>query len=548
MKKQSKAAEVLLRGEWIISSHSKRQIFLTLAMGLLLFIQIAMLAYFNLRDIRNSLDYDFANTIYHYREVIKNGTLDLKGWHHTTSLELDAAFLFALPLYYITHDIFTAVGIANMIYVFLYMAVAAGILKCANVGRNFIYAALALILIPYSFGMLEYFNMMFYGGSCYALKALVPLMCIWLILLFGKESVLRNERVLRRAALCAYLFFLIITSFSTGIYVTLCGLLPIFAAVLFDIWKSGARYNRNHVFLLIGSVIAFLAGNAAHNKFYGLVSRNNLRLTKIENYEINFNACIRGIFDVFGATVSEDIEAMSPLGIFYCLKMAFVAALVIVWLYNVWKLFGKSGNGINVKTFLTIIPLFNFLLLLIADSRYSTNTRMEYRYYLIGAAPMILLFGMQLEEWGKSLNKFQRYTAAAALIACLAALMLGNNKMIIDKWDRTSYAVELCEYFNALDVETVFFVDDPDTADICRGIDEKRKYGTFLSETQKLKAGPSNYEEAGSGSFYSGKNAMAVFIYTVPSDYMPEEITQHYEKVGTVRWFDIYVSDMVWFP
>lgn len=132
--------------------------------------------------------------------------------------------------------------------------------------------------------------------------------------------------------------------------------------------------------------------------------------------------------------------------------------------------------------------------------------------------------------------------------AGLLVLMAGNNKNVLNLWDRTSYAVELCDYFNTLDVESVFFVNDPDTSHICKGIDENHKYGTFLSDTQSLQAGICSYTASAYGSFYGSRNALAVFIYTTPGDYMPEEIASHYAKVGEVRWFDIYVSDEVWFP
>lgn len=521
--------------------------FIILAM---LAVQVAMIAYFNLRDIRYSLDTDFANTIYHYREVIKNGTLNLKGWKNTTSLELDAVFLFAWPLYYLVRDIFTAVGIANLIYVFLYIVTVTGIMKLADVERKYIFATLCIILMPHSFGMLEYFNMMFYGGSCYSLKTLVPLMCIWLILLFAKEGSSRKERILRRAAFCAYLFFLLITTFSTGIYVTLCGIIPILACCMFDIWKSGnlfGKYNRNHAFLLIGSVIAFLAGNAAHNKYYGLVSRTNMRLTKIENYAVNFSACVRGIFDLFGATLSEDVQALSVAGIWYCTKMAAVAMFVIVWFCNLRCLPGKRED-VNAKDFLAVLPLFNFIILLIADSRYGPNPYIEYRYYLIGAVPMVLLFGIQMGEWAKLLNAFQKHAISAVLILALAVLLIGNNKHVMDKWPRTAYAMELCDFFNTLDVESVFFVDDYDTSHVCKGIDANHKYGAFISETQRLEMDICNYFESANGSYYGSKNAMAVFKDTVPGDYMPEQIAKNYQKIATVQWFDIYVSDMVWFP
>lgn len=327
----------------------------------------------------------------------------------------------------------------------------------------------------------------------------------------------------------------------------LCGIIPVCCYVLFDIWRSGSwkgRYNRRQAGVLFGSFIIFFVGYVLHERFYGLVSRTTLRLTKIENYAINFRACIRGIFDVFGATVSEDIQALSISGIWYCVKMAFVAFLVIVWLYNL-KVFFQKGEKTDIKGFLTVLPLFNFLILLVADSRFTTNPHIEYRYYLIGAIPMILLLGIQLDEWSKRFNTFQKNAILAVFITALLVLMIGNNKSVLDHWDRTSYAVELCDYFNTLDVEAVFFVDDPDTSHICEGIDANHKYGTFLSETQSLELDIDSYFASEHGSYYGSKNALAVFIYTAPQGYMPAEIAQHYQKTATVLWFDIYVSDQV---
>ena len=102
----------------------------------LLVIQVGYIVYFNLSDIRYSLDYDAANTFYHFMEVIKNGTLKLEDWNHTTTLELDGAFLFAVPLYYITNDIFLSVGIGNIILMILYIFVIYRIMHYAGVNHK----------------------------------------------------------------------------------------------------------------------------------------------------------------------------------------------------------------------------------------------------------------------------------------------------------------------------------------------------------------------------------------------------------------------------
>ena len=131
---------------------------------------------------------------------------------------------------------------------------------------------------------------------------------------------------------------------------------------------------------------------------------------------------------------------------------------------------------------------------------------------------------------------------------CLAFLLYGNNANVIENWDRSSYAVELCEYFNTLDIESVFFVNDDKTSNVCRALDENHKYGTFMTDTQTLKLSYCSYNASASGSYYGAKNAIAIVKDTAMTDYMPEQIAQQYQKVGTIRWFDIYTSDMVYFP
>lgn len=519
--------------------------------ALILFIlQMGMIVYFNLRDIRVSLDSDFANTIYHFREVIKNGTLNLQEWNHTTSLELDAVFLFALPLSYLVHNIYLAIGISNILYALLYTIIIAAILKEIHISMKFILYTLCLVLTPYSFGMLEYFNMMFFGGACYSLKTLIPLLFILLLIFCGKENMERGQKIMNRAAQCIYFIFLFATALSTGIYVILCGILPLLCYLLFDIWKAGSlkgKYNFKHALLIFESFVVFMAGYLFHKSMYGLVSRTTMELTKIENYAVNFRACVRGIFDVFGATTSEDIMALSVKGVWYCVKMAVVMLLIVVLLYNL-VLICRRKEVIMVKGLLAVLPLFNFLLLLVADCRYTTNPNIEYRYYLIGAIPMILLWGIQMDEWEKQCNQFQKNIFSFVVGVFVLVLMVGNNKNVVLRWDRSGYAVELCDYFNTLDIESVFFVNDPDTAHLCKGIDENHKYGAFIADTQTLELSICSYLESASGSFYGDKNALAVAIYSVPEDYMSGEIAQHYTKVGTVRWFDIYVSEQVYFP
>lgn len=516
----------------------------------LLIIQASFIIYFNLSDIRCSLDHDAANTFYHYMEVIKNGTIRLEDWNHTTTLELDGSFLFVVPLYYITNDIFLSVGIGNIILMILYIFVIYRIMHYAGVNKMFTYFALCLVLTPYSFGMLEYFNMMFFGGACYSVKTLVPLIFLLLVQLLTKKDFKEKvERIELGIVVILYAGLLFVTAFSTGIYTMLCGLLPMIACMVIDIWTSGSwkgKYNWKHISLIAGTFILFVIGYVLHNDFYPAVSRTTMRLTKIENYAINFRACIAGIFQVFGATTSADIEALSFWGIVYCLKMGLVVLFLIAFIYNLPRIFCKTEK-LDVRKYLAFIFLFNFLVLVVSDCRYGTNTHIEYRYYLIGIVPLIPLLGIQIAEWKNKWNDFQYKIVYICIFFALSGVLLGNNRNIMKSWDRTTYAVELCEYFNELDIDSVFFVNDPDTSVICKGIDPNHKYGAYLSETQSLYLGFCSYNQSVDGSFYGEKNVIAVLADSNLADLIPAEIAENYTKIGTVRWYDIYLGEQVYF-
>lgn len=50
-------------------------------LGCLLCIQIFLLLFYNLRDTRTLINADAASAIYHFMEVIDNGTLNLPDWN-----------------------------------------------------------------------------------------------------------------------------------------------------------------------------------------------------------------------------------------------------------------------------------------------------------------------------------------------------------------------------------------------------------------------------------------------------------------------------------
>ncbi len=517
----------------------------------LLIIQIGLIIKFNLSDIRCTLDHDWANTFYHFMEVIKNRTLQLPEWRHTTSLELDGSFLLSLPLYFIVKDLFLAVGISNIIFTLLYIFVVTRLMTHLKIEKLFIYITLTLILSPYAYGMLDYFNMLFFGGACYSIKVLIPIILLLLMTQISQKKLVNTKgKIEFFITLFLYLYLWFATTFSTGIYVMLCGIAPIFVWMMLEMFINGNAkqiLQKENIILWILTLITFLFGMFFHNEYYNGSSRLNMGLTKIDNFAINFRACIRATFDVFGATTKDNIPVLSVNGIILCVKILLVVSLLISLIF-VYLKFNIGKKHHVIANYLAFLYVWNFIVILLVDMRLSTNTHTEYRYLLIGCIPLIILFGIQLSNLNATFNNFQKTWAYCVLFFFCCALIYGNNNNVIKKWDRTTYAVEFCEYMNTLDVESAIFLDDEDSSIICKGLDNNHKYGAFISSEQKMYYGICSYNSSADSSFYGNKHILAAIMDTNINERIPQEAAEHYTYIGRIRWFDIYISDVMLLP
>lgn len=514
------------------------------------------IVYFNLSDIRCSLDPDFANTIYHYMEVIKHGTLMLPDWHHTTSLELDGTMLFALPLYFVLGNMFKAIGISNILVMFLYVIVIARLLKLHNVDKLFIFVTLILVLTPYEYGMLDYFNMLFYGGACYAIKTIVPILLLLVLSLLTKETYKsRMGKVELVAYGGVYLYLLFATAFSTGIFVVLCGIIPIFVWMILEMFFHGSPefvLKKKVWCVWIASGVTFVAGYLLHDKVYTATSRTNMNLTNMGDFADNFDACVRGIFELMGAIVVKDVPVLSARGIVLCVKMVLVAAFLVALLFNYFKFDNGDKeqriSGLYLKNYLSFMFVWVFMVMFIADMRFPGNPHTEYRYFVIGMIPLIMLFGIQLNSLNKVFSEFQKKVAYIVLLMVCLIVVGGNHKNVLDRWDRSTYAVEFTEYVETLDVESVIFLADPDSAVMCKGIDNEHKYGTYMPATQSLNLTICSYYDSAYGHFYDDRHILAVIEGNDLYQCMPAEIASQYVKVDKFKWFDIYFSEVMMFP
>ncbi|MCD7737457.1 MAG: hypothetical protein LUH58_00200 [Lachnospiraceae bacterium] len=141
---------------------------------LLLIAELVFILYSNLFMYDTRLDMDMAKLYLHVIEMWENKAIFISGWSYGTTLEFDCASILALPLYGLTGNIYLAFAISNLIFCLLLIWVLFQIFE----GESTLYplASAVIVFIPYQSGLLDYYNMMFFNGSQYIVKALIPLL------------------------------------------------------------------------------------------------------------------------------------------------------------------------------------------------------------------------------------------------------------------------------------------------------------------------------------------------------------------------------------
>lgn len=532
-----------------ITLHTKldREKMFTWILYILVAVQVLFIIYINLFQTKAALDSDSAMLYTHAIEMWRNKTLFLPNWSNTTTLELDSALLFALPLYGITKQIYLSIGISNVIFLGIYLYVIIDLLKKVKLSNKHIALALGIFLMPYAFGMLDYFNMMFINGSQYGIKVILPLMLLALLFTPREEQLWKRNIVLY----VMYVFLLFISTFSSGLYVVLCGLLPITGTAMLDYLLDGGnqkckKYNLYHLILFVVSALVSAIGYIG-NVVTGTMARgNNMFLVQADNFVLNLQTCVKGIFQLLGAFPEETIDVITFKGIAILIKIGLVVLLLAVFLIRARKLF-RTGNEMNIRKYLMTLFLVNLLILVFCDTRYNVaNTTMEYRYYMIGIIPLMLLLAIQLSDWDEQWNRLSRTVVYTLAIIALAIVTKESIRNTVDLLGEHEYVHEVVDYLSTLDATSVTYVLDEETAKCSRLIDQadggtERNYAFFDPDSGKVSTFD-YYEDVFDRTYYGDNNLIVVIQGTNLVNVLPTYIANSYSYVGTVRWFDVYQS------
>ncbi|MDD3368733.1 MAG: hypothetical protein PHP50_07555 [Lachnospiraceae bacterium] len=513
----------------------------SIGLVLIFFLQMAFLIYMNLFASDKILNFDGSNLMLHGVEMWKNKAILIPGWVETTTLELDTAALLAIPFYGITGNVLISYGLSNLVFVLIYILVISDILK--NTGHSFTTTVLAmdLVWIPYCVGMIDYYNMLFFQGSQYGIKVLIPLLILDL-LLCKKERQKSVKTILLLGLLCVLVF---VSGLSSGIYVLFSIVAPVICVMVLDILLDNGfvKYHKYHILMTALTVVAAGAGYAA-NVLLGISAHgNNMMLTNYQEMHSNVAAVLLSIFQVLGALPAESTPVLSATGIVYILKVILVLALVVTFIIHLKKVFERTEE-ISYGKYVAVLCLWNVFVFIFSETRYSLeNVIIENRYYLIVLIPLMLLLAMQVENWLGQVQKAFRVVLSLAVFGGTLLLALGCDGLTMKQFDANSFHIkDIVAFVNNMDidVDSVILMHEPDTQGIYRLLDADHKYSAYDTEAGHLVVYDYYKDYVNQ---LGDSNIILLYNWEKPEDFLPEEISSTYTMIGEVDWFNIYYSD-----
>lgn len=272
------------------------------------------------------MDFDAAKVYGNVMAMWHAKRLVLPGWSYLTTMELDCATLLLLPLYGLCGDIFLAVKITGVLLPVIWAAVILAL--CARLGQPRPVGCLAalLVLLPYQFGMLDYWNMLFLNAAQYSTKVMTPLLLIWLLLppAGGRRTAADG------AVLAAVLALEVCAGFSSGVYLPLCGILPVLLYFGWEWLHRRAKADRWAVLCLGGSVAACGAGLLLGRQVGAVAKGNAMVVNSADSLTDNALKCVEGFFQLFGAVQKTEQTAVLSLG---GVKQVALCCLVVLLLW-----------------------------------------------------------------------------------------------------------------------------------------------------------------------------------------------------------------------
>lgn len=450
---------------------------------ILLVLQLLVIAVFNLTRLPYVAGFDSSAAMAQAMQIWKQRTIFLKDWAYQSTLGLDSGLLLASMIYGVTGNIFISYGLSNCVIIALYFYVIYEILKEINVSKTVRLITLIILFTPYSLEPLGYMPMLFTNASYYSIKVLIPFMFIFIFIKLYKERYL-GEYIIISCILGIMMYF---TAFSCGLYVMICGVLPIlFYEIYYVICSGNIQKIISKRLIVYGVAFCLFALGYITTKWYGQFNfTNGMQLCSVYDFGKNLGGFLIGWLQLFGALYGRDLSVFSMEGIYSLVHWALIivfAGVVVRYLRTnspLRKVY--IGNNVSLRTHVLgaceFIILVNTGILLLTNITYGSDT-FEFRYLLFSAVAIFIILAAGLDEYLGNMKHNKRkllYNSTWTLI--IALMVMANAGMIkyyegFEHYDKGKALKEsLVDVENIVDKKDVnywYFVGDGEICEISR--------------------------------------------------------------------------------
>ena len=486
-------------------------------------------------------DCDAAKVFYHAAQIAENGTFAIPGWKYLTTGEWDCATLFAIPIYGLTGNILLSFGIANCLNILLFGAACFLVLKKMGVRFPIVCLMLSILLLPWSWGMLAYSNMLFYGAGQYIYRVIVPLLLIGLYE-GGVCSIARGLKVFLCAVLIGMTFAV---ASSSGVYVLACGIVPVLICrMVYALSKDMKGIRRSNVLLTLSVVIAALAGVFVHKMLEMTTPLDGMNLITLDALFPAIAKSVDDLLRLMQLFPLETTSAFTVTALGHLMKLGLFGIILLSALSRYRLAFGfeaafgetKQANSL-ISAELISIALWNFLVCTLSTS--------AGRYHLIGMIPFIISAGGTIEDllcrrasiWLRHVGSF----ALCGLVFCLFGYLWNQARHIINE-NRNYVSFAVIETAEEQNVGTVIYLDDSALMEEAEALDLTRKYGNYVSKMDQLRIF-NDYDRKEERSTYDERHLLVV-TEAASIGHLSEHLRPQYTLVKNLgNGYSIYVSD-----
>ena len=444
----------------------------------LLCLEIISWIYVNLR-LNCPYDQDSAKVIYHAVKMWESKSFVLPNWSYITTGEWDCTAFLAMPIYGITNNIFLAFALANIINIFLFVYIIIILFKSAKVQLSYAIIALIILLLPYSVGMLEYSNMLFFSAGQYIYKVLVPL-CI--IVLLDYEP---NRHIFYNACFLITALLLLLTTTSSGLYPIVSAVFPILLIRLLYYIAQRKMPSKREVIALLMIIGVSILGIFIH--YYENInsSADSQVFVSSTNLIINIQKYFIDSINIFGIFNNESISVISIKCITRVLKLMlafFVFFLGLISIKDLSKVFKSAFTRESFKTDFSCKSIIKaeLLSLTLINSLLVILTVPAKRYLLIGTVALIIASVVVFSDI--SIQQWCNYLIGISLIALVILSFRDFDKEYTIKYSPKT-SLKIIEVAQNCNADNVIFFSSA-WAEITRSFDTNLSCITYIdSET-----------------------------------------------------------------